>query len=47
MLNQVMKINRSILITTISGANPFSALTMLAMLSSDGSNLVRITNFYL
>jgi hypothetical protein len=45
MLNQVMKINSSILIITISGANPFSALTTLAMLSSDGSNLIRITYF--
>lgn len=37
MLNQVMKINSSILIITTDGANSFSALTILAMLSSDGS----------
>jgi len=30
---------------TISGANPFFALNILAMLSSDDSNLIRITNF--
>jgi hypothetical protein len=45
MLNQSMKINSSILIITISGVNPFSALTILVTLSSDGSNLIRITNF--
>ena len=40
-----MKINSSILIITIRGVNPFSTLTILAMLSSDDSNLIRITNF--
>jgi hypothetical protein len=45
MLNQGTKINSSILIITISGANPFTALTILSKLSSDCSNLKRITNF--
>lgn len=40
-----MKINSSMLIIIISGANPFSTLTILARLSCDGSNLIRITNF--
>jgi hypothetical protein len=45
MLNQAMQINSRILIISVSGAKPFSALTILTILISEDSHLIRITNF--